>query len=120
MQACEAAVRDYPGVARFKFQYARVLFKAGNYEKALRFYREVAEQGHVIAQYTLGNMYENGRGVAQDYAEAVKWYKKAAEQGNAYAQNNLGLSYANGTGVAQDYGEAVTWFRKALMAFEDA
>ena len=33
--ACEAANRDYPDVPRFKYQYARVLHKAGYYGWAL-------------------------------------------------------------------------------------
>ena len=60
-----------------------------------------------MAQYNLGVMYENGRGVPQNDAEAVKWYRKAAEQGLASAQNNLGVMYANGEGVPQNDAEAV-------------
>jgi len=37
--------------------------------------RQWAEQGDVHAQYHLGDMYENGRGVPQDYSEAVQWYR---------------------------------------------
>jgi uncharacterized protein len=72
-----------------------------------------AEQGDAFAQYDLGLMYDNGRGVLQDYKEAVKWHRKAAEQGYAASQFNLGWSYANGEGVLQDYKEAVKWYRKA-------
>ncbi|MDP6128458.1 MAG: SEL1-like repeat protein, partial [Planctomycetota bacterium] len=34
-----------------------------------------------LAQYSLGGMYEYGRGVEKDEKEAVKWFRKAAEQG---------------------------------------
>ena len=44
------------------------------------------KQGDTNAQFNLGVMYEDGRGVTQDYQEAVKWYRKAAEQGDAEAQ----------------------------------
>lgn len=37
-----------------------------------------AEKGSVTAQYDLGMMYENGRGVSRDIAEAAKLYRKAA------------------------------------------
>ena len=47
----------------------------------------------MTAQYNLGSMYYNGRGVLQDYEEAVFWYRLSAEQGDAYAQRNLGLMY---------------------------
>ena len=75
--------------------------------------RRRAEQGDSSAQYNLGVIYLNGKGVPQDYSEAVSWFRKAAEQGVAGAQYNLGLMYANGHGVPQDYQEAVSWFRKA-------
>ena len=68
-----------------------------------------AEQGDASAQFNLGVMYGNGRGVTQDYAEAVRWYRLAAEQGNAVAQGNLGVMYGLGEGVAQDYARAHMW-----------
>ncbi len=88
-------------------------YKAGDYKKALELFKPLAEQGDAIAQYNLGLMYDNGRGVPQDYAEAMKWYRKAAEQGHPSSQNNLGLMYDNGRGVPQDYAEAMKWYRKA-------
>ena len=74
---------------------------------------QVAKQGNAKAQYNLGGMYYNGKGVRKDYAQAVQWYRRAAEQGNADAQVNLGLMYANGQGVRQDYTQAVQWCRRA-------
>jgi TPR repeat protein len=84
-----------------------------NYNEALKWYRKAAEQGHALAQNSVGACCEKGRGVPQDHTQAVKWYRKAAEQGEAYAQNNLGACYANGTGVLEDRAEAVKWYRKA-------
>ncbi len=52
-----------------------------------------AEQGDARAQYNLGLMYVNGRGVPQDYEKAIDWFTKSAEQGFAGAQNNLGVMY---------------------------
>ena len=62
-------------------------------------YREAAKQGCAAAQYNLGVMYKNGRGVKQDDAQAVAWFRKAAEQGNTDAQKELGRMYATGRGV---------------------
>ena len=50
---------------------------------ALQEWQPLAEQGDVSAQYNLGIIYANGRGVPENDAEAVKWYSKAAEQGDA-------------------------------------
>jgi TPR repeat protein len=85
----------------------------GDYAKALRLIRPVANDGDATAQFNLGVMYVTGRGVQQDYSAAALWFRKAAEQGYALAQSNLGTLYRDGRGVAQDDTEAVMWFRKA-------
>ena len=64
--------------------------------------RALAEQGDASAQYRLGIMYEDGRGVPEDDAEAVRWYRLAADQGLVDAQSNLGMMYANGEGVPEN------------------
>ena len=56
-----------------------------DYAEAMKWYRKAAEQDIAEAQYNLGVMYDEGRGVSQNHAEAVKWYQKAAEQGLAEA-----------------------------------
>ena len=66
-----------------------------------------------MAQYNLGIMYWDGRGVQQDYRTAVKWLRKAAEQGFADSQNLMGRAYEEGWGVTKDLDEAVQWYRKA-------
>jgi len=69
--------------------------------------------GFANAQYNLGVMYDNGRGVPQDDQQALYWYRKAAEQGVAEAQYNLGFMYKNGQGVPQSYQQAIYWYQKA-------
>jgi len=84
-----------------------------DFDTALQLWRPLAEHGNAAAQYNLGIMYENGRGVKRDYAEALRWYRKAVDQNYADAQINLGTMYANGEGVEQDTDEALRWYRKA-------
>ena len=87
--------------------------QSGDFETALREWVPLAEQGNARAQYNLGVMYANGKGVPQDDAAAVKWYLLAAEQGVAPAWYNLGLMYDTGRGVPQDDARAVKWYRLA-------
>lgn len=77
--------------------------------------KSLAEQGdaEAQAQFNLGVMYDNGRGIPENDAEAVKWYRKAAEQGHASAQGNLGVMYANGDGVPENYIKAYQWYSLA-------
>lgn len=88
-------------------------FYRGDYNRALKEWRPLAERGHPEAQLNLAYMYTQGLGVTQDYAEAVKWYRKAAEQGLAEAQSGLGTMYFHGQGVPRDYGEAFKLYTKA-------
>lgn len=82
-------------------------------QQAVAWYRKTAEQGDAHAQYILGLMYFDGRGVARDDQQAEAWYRKAAEQGYSSAQVNLGLMHVSGRGVAKDDQQAVAWLRKA-------
>ena len=75
--------------------------------------RHTAEQGDAKAQFNLGVIYYNGKGVTQDYTEAIGWFRRAAEQGPAQAQFALGLAYAQGKGVPLDYPKAIEWYRLA-------
>jgi TPR repeat protein len=43
--------------------------------------RKAAEQGHAVAQYSLGSMYSQGKGVAQDYQQAYAWFSVATANG---------------------------------------
>lgn len=72
-----------------------------------------AEQGYAEAQYYVGLMYDDGKGVERDPAQAAEWYRKAAMQGIAAAQSNLGAMYETGDGVRTDRGLAEKWYRLA-------
>jgi TPR repeat protein len=111
--ACEAAVRLYPTSDRMVFQLGRAYSKNSDFVHALVQFREAADQGHALAQYNLGVMYERAQGVKKDDARAVLWYRKAAEQGFASAQFNLGNMYRAGWGVPRDFAEGLKWLRKA-------
>ena len=94
-------------------------YNTGRYESAFEHFSEYAKMGNATAQYYLGKMYGDGRGVSRDYAKAVEWYRKSAEQGNADAQCNLGYMYYYGRGVSGNYAKAAEWYRKSAEQ-EDA
>ena len=81
------------------FQAGLDAYKRGDYDTAMTEWRPLAEQGDAEAQWFLGSMYYQGKGVPQDDQEAVRWYWQAADQGDAYAQNTLGYMYEHGRGV---------------------
>lgn len=85
----------------------------GDFAKALREWRPLAEQGEARAQFYLGMLYENGDGVPEDFAKAREWYEKSAAQGDANAQFYLGLMCAFGRGVPLDLVQAHMWYSLA-------
>jgi len=54
-----------------------------------------AGMGDSDAQYDVGSMYQNGRGVAPSRVQAIEWYHKAAAQNNTRAISRLQLMEAN-------------------------
>ncbi len=69
---------------------------------AADFYGLAAEAGNVLAQYNLGGMYLEGRGVPQNFERALYLRERAAEQGDRMAMSILGYQYLVGYGVEQD------------------
>ena len=72
------------------------------------------------AQFRLGVVYAEGRGVAQDDKESVRWFRLAAEQGDAEAQGGLGLAYSAGRGVPQDFVASHMWITLAAARLTGA
>jgi uncharacterized protein len=87
----------------------------GDYRTAIWLLQQLGEHGNAVAQFDLGFIFDNGRGVLPDYRAAAKWYRLAAERGHAVAQYQLGTMYANGRGVPRDDVEAAKWIRQAAQ-----
>ena len=64
-------------------------YNSGNYEKAYQLWETLAQEGDHRAQYNMGTLYSNGKGVPQNEAEAIKWFQMAADQGNKFAKMSL-------------------------------
>ena len=73
----------------------------------------LAVRGDSNAQYQLGAIFYQGKGVQQDYTQAFLWYRRAAQQGHADAQYSLGNMYLMGEGIKQDDYQARQWYEKA-------
>jgi uncharacterized protein len=83
------------------------------FDKAAAIWRPLAENGAAAAQYLLGTLYVEGKGVERNDTTAVMWFRRAANQGDARAQYNLGASYVEGTGVQKSEIDAAKWFQRA-------
>jgi len=88
-----------------------------NLDEAAKWFRQAGNQDDATAQFYLGLMYAEGRGVPQNYAEAARWYRLAADRGDATAQYNLALFLAKGEVGAADNASAYFWFNLAAARF---
>ncbi len=61
-------------------------YEKGDYATALKESRVLAEQGNAPAQYNLGLMYANSRGVPRDDVQAHMWLSLAVARGNELAR----------------------------------
>jgi len=101
----ESIVRDIPEFAEEQIT------------KAVKSFREAAEQGNSTAQYNLGILIDRGYGVESGTKAAAEWIKLAASQGYVPAQNKLAQLYQYGLwGVEKHLGKAVEWYTKATSS----
>jgi TPR repeat protein len=78
VRAQEAATS--PPVAQGEATYQK-----GDYATALRLWLPAANEGEARAQFDMGVMHANGRGVPQDYVVAHMWFNLSAARGDASA-----------------------------------
>lgn len=113
-----ATVDGKPQSAWMHMQYVWTLEQGANdpaSQAAFAETRAAAEAGDVDAQRKLGEMYQQGKGVARNAAQALAWLAKAAEAGNAEAQFRVASFYlASGSGSGAVSGaDAHQWLLKA-------
>lgn len=90
------------------------LAEENKYDEALPLLKQVAEAGDPAAQYTLGNLYNWGKGVEENLEEAMKWYNLAAQQDNiefkANSLNEMAYIYLK----QKQYDKAIETIDKAI------
>ena len=88
-----------------------VALVSGDSDAALQILLPLAEgTDHALAQYFVGRIYDDGRGISSLPEVAATWYRKAGEKGVSDAQFRLGTMYENGTGVPKDIEYAYAWY----------
>ncbi|MBM3489908.1 MAG: sel1 repeat family protein [Alphaproteobacteria bacterium] len=95
------------------YERAVLAFDNGRYAEALKEFRQLAERGHAGAEFMLGAMHFQGRGVKRDDKAAAIWFRKAADKGDTNAQLAFGSLHIRGLGVPQDLVKAYVWLTLA-------
>lgn len=78
-----------------------------------------AEQGDVDAQYRVGLIYAEGRGVAQDEVQSFYWLSRAVQQGDADAQTLLRVVAATMTQEQHHQAKALAGRQHAVADSEN-
>jgi len=90
-------------------------YNKGSYIQALNAFYVLAKEGDAEAQYNVGMIYANGKGVKVDLSQSMRWYEKSAKQGNASAQYNLAkLLHDKKQSDPHAYEKAKHWYEKAV------
>lgn len=58
---------------------AKRAYKEGRYPRAIRFFRRASDDGNMVADWYLGHMHAQGRGVPRDDAMAYTYYARVAD-----------------------------------------
>ncbi|TPL47525.1 hypothetical protein FJ957_16280 [Mesorhizobium sp. B2-4-6] len=121
LETCEAAVKSYPDIARFRYELGRALLAAGRIDEARQAIQEAADKGQIRALFALGSIASSGTGTAVDTLKANDLYSKASDKGDPYALAAWGRALFNGLGVERDTGKGLDLLlQAAAMGHVDA
>jgi TPR repeat protein len=99
-----------------------------DYPASIELYRKLAEAGHVLSQYELGQELMYGRLTKDPFlfkktgttirtdVEAFSWYLKAAKNGYPVAQNSVAVCYQRGSGTERDPSASFKWAKLSAYA----
>ena len=87
----------------------------GDYENALRLYKEALWVGDEFAAFKIGEMYYKGLGVEKDYHKSFEFFRNynSLDDAPIKVYYMLAEMYQNGWGVEQNSEEAEKLFRAA-------
>lgn len=73
------------GISFADYNAGSAAFNAGDYTRAFQEFRQSADAGNSLAQYMMGRLYAEGRGVGEDMSAAYMWFDLSASNGNSHA-----------------------------------
>lgn len=113
VELCQASVKAYPEIARFRYELGRALLASGKVDEARQAIQQAADKGYVRAVFALGSIASSGIGSAADPQQANRFYSEASEKGDPYAMTAWGRTLFNGRGVQRDAAKGLDFLLKA-------
>lgn len=101
---------DEAAAGALAFEQALAAINRSDYGEAINGLRPLAEQAQPHAQYLLGTLYRDGRGVIANERIAHQWLLAAAQAGDADAAVALARMYLRGIDGASDDFLSFAWF----------
>lgn len=95
-------------------------YRNGEFPKAVPVFARLAELGHPVAEWLMGNIYFFGQGIPKDYAKAQAMFEASAQQGYFAAFAPTAQMYVQGLGVPADPSKAYYWYNIAAAQLPDS
>jgi Sel1 repeat len=95
-------------------------YMKGDFPRAVPVFQRLAEIGHPVAQWLMGNIYFFGQGVPKDYAKAKAMFEASATQGYFAAFAPTAQMYLQGFGTPAEPAKAYYWYNIAAAMLPDS
>jgi TPR repeat protein len=95
-------------------------YTEGDFPQAVPIFARLAELGHPVAEWLMGNVYFFGQGIPKDYAKALAMFEAAASQGYFAAFAPTAQLYVQGLGAPADPSKAYYWYNIAAAQLPDS
>jgi len=92
----------------------------GDFPKAVPVFARLAELGHPVAEWLMGNIYFFGQGIPKDYTKSRVMFEAAATQGYFAAFAPTAQMYQQGLGVPADPSKSYYWYNIAAAQLRDS
>ena len=90
-----------------------VYYDRGEYESAVKCFREAAKYGFAPALANFGKCYYDGKGVSESKMQGMRYFEMAADKGNHLAMHHLGDIHHEGAIVKKSDSLAYSYYSKA-------
>jgi hypothetical protein len=90
IEACQAAVKEFPDEARFQYQLGRVLFYAGRKAEAMHALYNAVDRGHAQATFVTGYVISIDEMLGKDLCRAGWLWRRSVAMDHPYSWFYLG------------------------------
>ncbi len=94
---------------------AEEVYQSGDIQNAIKLYKEVSKSGDEEADFKLGLIYYNGKGINKDLNISLSYFNKAAQYGHKKAKYNIATIYGQRTFLDHNYTKAFKLYKELAV-----